>query len=77
MMKLLVILFTMIDQINILKYVRQKHGQSAVKIVRTLEQVKRRYVKVNKDIRFLKICQKKRIYYQSLLKFDSQSEVAV
>ena len=77
MMKLLVILFTMIDQINIFKYVRQKHGQSAVKIVRTLEQVKRRYVKVNKDIRFLKICQKKRIYYQSLLKFDSQSEVAV
>ena len=77
MMKLLVILFTMIDQINIFKYVRQKHGQSAVKIVRTLEQVKRRYVKVNKDIRFLKICQKKRIYYQSLLKFDPQSEVAV
>ena len=42
MMKLLVILFIMklIAQINIFKYVRQRHGQSAVKIVRTLEQVK-------------------------------------
>ena len=79
MMKLLVILFIMklIAQINIFKYVRQKHGESAVKIVRTLEQVKRRYAKVNEDIKFIKICKKKRIYSQSLLKSDSQSEVAV
>ena len=60
MMKLLVILFIMklIAQINIFKYVRQKHGQSAVKIVRTLEQVKRRYIKVNEDIKFIKTCKK-------------------
>ena len=79
MIKLLVILFIMklIAQINIFKYVRQKHGESAVKIVRTLEQVKRRYAKVNEDIKFIKICKKKRIYSQSLLKSDSQSEVAV
>ena len=59
-MKLLVILFIMklIAQINIFKYVRQKHGQSAVKIVRTLEQVKRRYIKVNEDIKFIKTCKK-------------------
>ena len=30
MMKLLVILLKLIAQINIIKYVRQKHGQSAV-----------------------------------------------
>ena len=58
MMKLLVIVFRMklIAQINIFKYVRQKHGQCAVKIVSTLEQVKRRYAKVNEDIKFIKIC---------------------
>ena len=59
-MKLVVILFIMklIAQINIFKYVRQKHGQSAVKIVRTLEQVKRCYAKVNEDINFIKIYKK-------------------
>ena len=52
MMKLLVIVFIMklIAQIDIFKYVRQKHGQSAVKIVSTLEQVKRRYAKVNENL---------------------------
>ena len=60
MMKLLVILFimTLIAKMNIFKYVGQKHWQSAVKIVRTLEQVKRRYGKVNEDIKFIKICKK-------------------
>ena len=48
----------LIALINIFKYVRQKHVQSAVKIVRTLEQVKRRYAKVNEDIKFIKICKK-------------------
>ena len=48
----------LIAQINIFKYVRQKHGQSAFKIVTTLEQVKRRYAKVNEDINFIKICKK-------------------
>ena len=58
MMKLLVIVFIMklIAQIDIFKYVRQKHEQSAVKIVSTLKQVKRRYAKVNEDIKFIKIC---------------------
>ena len=46
----------LIAQINIFKYVRQKHGQCAVKIVSTLVQVKRRYAKVNEDIKFIKIC---------------------
>ena len=32
------------------------HEQSASKIVRTLEQVKRCYAKVNEDIKFIKIC---------------------
>ena len=41
------------------------------------KQVKRRYAKVNKDIRFIKICKKERIYYQSLLKSDSKSDMAV
>ena len=65
-------------QINTFEYVRQKHGESAVKTVRTLEQVKRRYVKVKEVIRFIKICKKKkkRIYYQHLLKSDFLSEVA-
>ena len=59
-MKLQVILFIMnlIAQTNIFKYVRQKHGQSAVKNVRTLEQLKRRYSKVNEDIKLIKICKK-------------------
>ena len=67
MMKLPFILFIMklIAQINIFKYVRQKHGQSAVKTVRTLEQVKRRYVKVNEDIKSIKISKKEDL----LLKF--------
>ena len=46
----------LIAQIDIFKYVRQKHKQSAVKIVSTLKQVKRRYAKVNEDIKFIKIC---------------------
>ena len=66
----------LIAQINIFKYVRQKHEQSAVKTVRTLEQVKRRYVQVNEDIKSIKIS-KKRIYYQSLLKSDFPSEMVV
>lgn len=55
-MKLLVIPFIMalIGQINIFQHVRQKHGKSVVNIVRALEQVKQRYAKVNKDIRFIK-----------------------
>ena len=46
----------LIAQIDIFKYVRQKHEQSAFKIVSTLKQVKRRYAKVNEDIKFIKIC---------------------
>ena len=60
MMKLLVILSIMklIAQINIFDYVKLKHVQSAVKVVRLLKQVKRRYAKVNEDIKFIKICKK-------------------
>ena len=59
-LKLLVIPFIMklIAQINIFKYVKQKHGQSGVRIVGALEQVKWHCPKVNEDIRFIKICKK-------------------
>ena len=74
----MVILFIkkLIALIDKFKYVRQKHGQSAFKIVRTFGQVKRPFEKVKEDIRFIKIC-KKRIYGKSLLKSDSQLVVAV
>ena len=47
-----------------------------VKIVRTLEQVKRRYAKVNEDIKFIKICKKEDLL-PNFAKSGSQSEVAV
>ena len=41
MMKLPFII-KLVAQMNNCKFVRQKHGQNALKVVRTLEQVKRR-----------------------------------
>ena len=71
-MKLLVILFIMalIGQINIFQHVRQKHGKSVVNIVRALEQVKQRYAKVNKDIRFIKQNLQKRGFISKVAKIS-------
>ena len=64
MIKLMVILFIkkLIALIDKFKYVRQKHGQSAFKIVRTFGQVKRPFEKVKEDIRFIKICKKEDLW---------------
>ena len=75
MVKFLIILFIikLFTRINVFKYVTKKHRQN---IVKSLEQIKRNYSKVNENMSFIKIC-KKNTYCQNLLWSGSQLEMAV
>ena len=55
MLKLLVILFiTELSARNVFKHIKKKHGQEIIRIVRTSENLKTKYIKVAADIRFIK-----------------------
>ena len=60
-MLLLVILFAirLSAQVNIFKHIERKHGRQILENLRTLlERLKRKWCKINKDIKFTKLCKK-------------------
>ena len=59
-MLLLVILFAikLSAQVNIFKHIERKHGREILENLRTLERLKRKWCKINKDIKFTKLCKK-------------------
>ena len=60
---LLVILFILklYARNNTFKYIKEKHGQDVIKIVRSYESLKTRYMKVKADIKFVKSCKKENL----------------
>ena len=56
MLQLLVILFIikLYAQKNTFKYIKEKHGQDIFMVVRSLESLKTKYMKVQADIKFIK-----------------------
>ena len=62
-MKFLVILIIIkiFAQINIFKHIGEKNGQYILRNVRSLEHIKKKYSKVNQDIRFIKTCRRENL----------------
>ena len=60
MFKLLVILFIIKLYVhnNIFKYIKKKHGQNIITVVRSYESFKTKYMKVQVNINFIKSCKK-------------------
>ena len=58
MFKLLLILFIVNFYAgnNIFKRIRKKHGQGVLKVAKTLENLKTKYVKAQADVKFIKPC---------------------
>ena len=56
MLKLPVILFIikLYARNNVFKHVKKKHGQEIIRTVRSLENLKTKYVKVVADIKFIR-----------------------
>ena len=69
MFKLLIILFIvkLYACSNIFKRIKKKHRQGILKVVKTFENLKTKYVKVQADTEFLSIAKVKTLY-QHLLK---------
>ena len=63
MFKLLVILFILKLYAcnNIFRRIKKEHGQGILKIVKTLENLKTKYVKAQADIEFIKHCKSENI----------------
>ena len=63
MIKLLVILFIikLYFQKNIFKYIKKKHRQDLIKVVRDFEQKKTKFEKLDADIAFIKLCKKEQL----------------
>ena len=63
MLKLLVILFIikLYARNNVFKYIKKKHGQEIIRIVRSFENLKTKYVKVAVDIKSIKPCKNENI----------------
>ena len=63
MLKLLVTLFIikLYARNNVFKHIKKKHGQEIIRIVRSFENLKTKYVKVAADIRFIKSCRNENI----------------
>ena len=57
---LLLILFAIkiLSQVNIFKHIERKHRRQILKNVITLERPKGKWYKINKDIKFIKLCKK-------------------
>ena len=58
MLKLLVILsiIQLYARNNVFKHIKKKHGQEIIRIVRSFENFKTKYLKVAADKRFIKSC---------------------
>ena len=58
MLKLLVILLIikLYARNNVFENIKEKHGQEIIRTVRSLENLKTKYVKVVADIKFIKSC---------------------
>ena len=63
MIALLVILFIikLYARNNTFKYIKEKHGKDFIKIVRSYESLKTRYMKVKADIKFVKSCKRENL----------------
>ena len=63
MLKLLVTLFIikLYARNNVFKHIKKRHGQEIIRIVRSFENLKTKYVKVAADIRFIKSCRNENI----------------
>ena len=63
MFKLLVILFVikLYARKDIFKYVKKKHGQDIITVIRSLEKTQRKFMKVSADIKYIKTCKKERL----------------
>ena len=63
MFKLLVLLFIikLYAGNDIFKYVKRKHGQDIIVIIRSLEKKQRKFMKVSADIKYIRTCKKKRL----------------
>ena len=46
---------------NIFKRIKKKHGQRILKVQKTLEKVKTKYVKIQADVEFIKHCKSEKI----------------
>ena len=63
MFKLLAILFVvkLYAHNNIFKCIKKKHGEGIPKVVKTLENLKAKYVKAQADVEFIKHCKSENI----------------
>ena len=63
MFKLLVLLFVikLYARNDIFKYVKKKHGQAIITVIRSLEKTQRKFMKVSADIKYIKTCKKERL----------------
>ena len=63
MFKLLVLLFVikLYAHNNIFKRIKKKHGQDILSIVRSLENLKTKYMKVQADIKLIKSCKQENL----------------
>ena len=63
MLKLLVTLFIikLYAQNNVFKHIKKNYGQEILKIAKSFENLKTKYVKVVDDIRFIKSCKNENI----------------
>ena len=63
MFKLLVSLFVikLCERNDIFKYVKKKHGQDIITVIRSLEKTQRKFMKVSADIKYIKTCKKERL----------------
>ena len=48
-------------QNSIFKRIKKKHGQDLVKVVRDLEQIKTKFVKLDANIAFIILCKKEQL----------------
>ena len=63
MFKLLVILLIIkfYAQYDILRFIKKKYGQNVITVIRSLEQMQTKYVKIDADIKFIKSCKKENL----------------
>ena len=48
-------------QVNIFKHIERKHGRKILQNVRTLDRLKGKSCKINKDKKFFKLCKKEHL----------------
>ena len=63
MFQLLVILLLikLYARYDIFKFIKKKHGQNVTTVIRSLEQMQTKYMKLNADIKFIKSCKKENL----------------